>query len=333
MKNREVRTFHTTEMRVVRSDGEAPKIVGHAAVFDSPSKIGFGPWAFMETVKPGAFAKSIKEDDVRGLFNHDPNIVLGRNTAGTLELSEDDKGLAYTITPPETQWARDLLESIDRGDISGSSFGFEVKKQRWTEHNDEDDDALDERDLLELKLWDVSPVTFPAYPDTDVAKRQHEEFRASLETQQVETRKDDETRQDDEEHDWKAIPYSRHGAESTQDEDTPWDGPQVRADADVDQLKKISLFEDKEHLDIKDGFKGHHHQTDGAVNWNGVRSAMGVLRGARGGFTGIEDAELSKGYDHLVDHYKQFEKEAPENPFSSSASNSARMEMELRLRS
>lgn len=199
MKNREVRTFQTTEMRVVRSEGKASKIVGHAAVFDSPTKIGSGAWGFMETVKPGAFAKSIKEDDIRGLFNHDPNIILGRNTAGTLELSEDDKGLAYTITPPETQWARDLLESIDRGDVSGSSFGFEVKKQRWTEHDDDGDEVkLDERDLLELKLWDVSPVTFPAYPDTDVAKRQHEEFRASLETQQVQARETDETRQDEE---------------------------------------------------------------------------------------------------------------------------------------
>lgn len=196
MKNREIRTFQTTEMRVVRAEGDAPKIVGHAAIFDSPTQIGSSRWGWMEVVRPGAFAESIKEDDVRGLFNHDPNIILGRNKAGTLELSEDDKGLAYTITPPETQWARDLLESIDRGDVSGSSFSFEVKEQRWTQFDD-DDDKLDERELLELKLWDVSPVTFPAYPDTDVGKRQHEEFRASLETEQVETREGEGAEQDE----------------------------------------------------------------------------------------------------------------------------------------
>lgn len=187
MKNREMRTFKTTEMRVVRAKDEAPKIVGHAAVFDSPTQIGSGFWGFMETVKPGAFTKSIKEDDIRGLFNHDPNIVLGRNTAGTLKLWEDETGLGYEITPPETTWANDLLESIDRGDVSGSSFGFEVMSQQWTEHPD-DDDKMDERDLTELKLWDVSPVTFPAYPDTDVAKRHHQEFRDSLAARASETR-------------------------------------------------------------------------------------------------------------------------------------------------
>lgn len=174
--NREIRTFVSSEMRVVRKDGESPKIVGHAAVFNSPTRIGFGSWGFMESVAPGAFKESIKIDDIRALFNHDPNLVLGRNTAGTLELKEDKKGLEYEIDPPDTQTARDLLESIDRKDITGSSFGFEVQEQRWTEH----DDDIDERELLKLKLFDVSPVTFPAYDDTDVSKRQYQEFRASI---------------------------------------------------------------------------------------------------------------------------------------------------------
>ena len=173
MGNREVRTFSTSEMRVVRADGESPKIVGHAAVFNSPTQIGSDDWGWMESVIPGAFAESIKVDDVRGLFNHDPNMVLGRNKSGTLTLSEDDKGLYYEIDPPDTQAARDLLESIDRGDVTGSSFAFEVQEQRWTMKDDE----LDERELVRLKLWDVSPVTFPAYDDTDVGKRQHQEFR------------------------------------------------------------------------------------------------------------------------------------------------------------
>ncbi len=173
MGNREVRTFSTSEMRVVRADGESPKIVGHAAVFDSPTQIGSDDWGWMESVARGAFSESIKVDDIRGLFNHDPNLVLGRNKSGTLTLSEDDKGLYYEIDPPDTQTGRDVLESIDRGDITGSSFAFEVQEQRWTMKDDE----LDERELVKLKLWDVSPVTFPAYDDTDAGKRQHQEFR------------------------------------------------------------------------------------------------------------------------------------------------------------
>ncbi len=173
MGNREVRTFSTSEMRVIRAAGESPKIVGHAAVFDSPTQIGSDDWGWMESVVPGAFAESIKVDDIRALFNHDPNLVLGRNVSGTLTLSEDKKGLYYEIDPPDTQAGRDVLESIERGDITGSSFGFEVQEQRWTMKDDE----LDERELVKLKLWDVSPVTFPAYDDTDVGKRQHQEFR------------------------------------------------------------------------------------------------------------------------------------------------------------
>lgn len=178
MKGREIRTLVLSEMRVVRQKDESPKIVGHAAVFNSPTEIGSKTWGWLETIAPGAFTDSIDIDDIRGLFNHDPNYVLGRNVAGTLELSEDEKGLLYTIDPPDTQAARDLLESIDRGDITGSSFGFEVLEQVWNINSE--DDEWDKRELTKIKLWDVSPVTFPAYDDTDVAKRQYKEQRDNL---------------------------------------------------------------------------------------------------------------------------------------------------------
>ena len=136
----------------------------------------------------------------------------------------------------------------------------------------------------------------------------------------------------EEEEDWKVIPFSRHGDDPTQPVDTPWNGPQERADADVDELKMMSLFEDKNHLEIKSAFKGHHHTADAnRVNWNGVRAAMGVLRGARGGFKDISDDELSKGYDHLVKHYNEFEKDPPDNPFRSAAGDLDKMRMRLRL--
>ena len=332
-EDREVRQFDTIELRVEKREDEAPKIVGHAAVFNSPASIGSVAWGWRETVAPGAFADTIEVDDVRALFNHDPNYVLGRNVAGTLELSEDDKGLLYTIIPPETQAARDLMASIERGDITGSSFGFSVLEDKWK--FSEDENEWDERELVKLKLYDVSPVTFPAYEDTDVykrglevAKRKHKEQRDMFEAGAAEG----ETRQDEE--DWRAIPYSRHGDETIQAEDTPWNGPEQKTDATVEQLADMALFEDKEALDVKSGYKGHHHDhVNNSVNWNGVRSAMGVLRGARGGFKGVSNAELSKGYDHLKKHYAQFDKEPPENPYRSDTPNIDQMRMRERLSS
>ena len=164
------------ELRVIRKANESPKIVGHAAVFNSPTFIEGFFGGFNEEVAPGAFKESIENDDVRALFNHDPNLILGRNKSGTLTLSEDEKGLRYEIDPPDNSAGRDALESIERGDVDGSSFGFRVEQQTWTEN---DGDEPDHRLLQKVKLFDVSPVTFPAYPDTDVAKRQHQEFRAA----------------------------------------------------------------------------------------------------------------------------------------------------------
>jgi HK97 family phage prohead protease len=126
-------------------------------------------------VRSGAFAKSIEADDIKALFNHDPNYVLGRNKANTLELCEDGKGLFVRIYPPDTQWARDLKTSIARGDISQMSFGFTVEQDKWSS-----EDGVDTRELIEVKLFDVSPVTFPAYPETDVGVRSHERYKAEI---------------------------------------------------------------------------------------------------------------------------------------------------------
>jgi HK97 family phage prohead protease len=170
---KEQRTFDLSELRVLR-DSKKPRIVGHAAVFNV---MGDGGW-FREKVAPGAFADSIQTDDVRALFNHDPNMVLGRNRAGTLRLSEDERGLHIEIDPPDTQVARDLLVSLERGDISQMSFGFEVVKQSWEKNSE--GNALDIRTLEKVRLWDVSPVTFPFYQETDVALRSHEVWQKTL---------------------------------------------------------------------------------------------------------------------------------------------------------
>lgn len=162
----ERRTIDLTEIRLISENEKQPVIRGYAAVFD---KFSDDLGGFVEKIARGAFQKSLKSDDVRALFNHDPNYVLGRTKPGTLRLTEDEKGLAIEIDPPETQWARDLQVSIDRGDISQMSFGFRVVADDWKHVNGK----ASERTLIEVRLFDVSPVTFPAYPQTTVKVRDY----------------------------------------------------------------------------------------------------------------------------------------------------------------
>ncbi len=162
----EYRNFTLSDITVEeRAENKPGKIEGHAAVFNQLSVPLGGGW-FRERINPGAFTKTIQNDDIRALWNHDDNYVLARNKSGTLVLREDDKGLFVSMAPPDTTWAQDLLVSIKRGDVDQMSFGFDVIGEIWVKENGENI-----RTLTEVKLWDVSPVTFPAYPQTDVAVR------------------------------------------------------------------------------------------------------------------------------------------------------------------
>ena len=143
-------------------DPQKPVIEGYAAVFNQRTNIGH----FWEQVSPGAFTKTIGTDDIYALWNHDPSAVLGNTRSGTLELTEDAHGLKYRIIPPDTTVGRDVKTLIRRGDIRKSSFGFNIIG----------DDVSFEgkeriRTLTEVKLFDVSPVTFPAYQQTEVHVR------------------------------------------------------------------------------------------------------------------------------------------------------------------
>lgn len=158
------RRYFKCELRA-GSDAE-PGIVGDAAVFNSLSEDLGG---FKEMILPGAFAEAIKTDDIRALFNHNSDLILGRNRAGTLHLAETETGLRYNIDPPNTTYANDLKESIKRGDVDQSSFGFQVIEDSW-KHPDEEN-QLPIRILHKVRLFDVSPVTFPAYQATSVAVR------------------------------------------------------------------------------------------------------------------------------------------------------------------
>lgn len=172
----EVRFLKATELRAGGgTDGVAPFISGYAAVFNKYSSDLGG---FKEKIKPGAFSRALRErQDVRCLFNHDANCVLGRLLAGTLTVSEDPKGLLYRCELPDTTTARDLHVSISRGDISQCSFSFSVRdggdiwSTEYCDPDDSDEDCFASRTLTDVNLFDVSPVTFPAYQNTSVSAR------------------------------------------------------------------------------------------------------------------------------------------------------------------
>lgn len=169
--NREFRAFAVDKLAIEKRSDSAGTLVGHAAVFNTETDIG--GW-YREKIKPGAFAESIKKDDVRALFNHDPNFVLGRNKANTLRMEEDSTGLLVSIDMPDNQFARDLAVTISRGDVTQMSFGFETEVEEI-----ERGEETPLRTLVKVRLWDVSPVTFPAYPTTDVGLRSVEAWQKS----------------------------------------------------------------------------------------------------------------------------------------------------------
>lgn len=154
-----------------RSEGGKLVAAGYAAVFN---KLSQNLGGFVEQVAPGAFTKTIQEQDVRGLFNHDASALLGRSGAGTLRLEEDGTGLHYEIDLPDTTVGRDVAALLERGDITGSSFGFRTIDDEWGETPD----GFPLRTLRQVSARDVGPVTFPAYLDTTSALRSLAEARA-----------------------------------------------------------------------------------------------------------------------------------------------------------
>jgi HK97 family phage prohead protease len=155
-------------------------IAGYAARFNVLSENLGG---FREQIAPGAFADCLS-DDVRALFNHDPNMILGRTTAGTCRISQDSQGLQYEVDLPDTQAARDLMVAIERGDISQSSFGFRIAPSgdAW----DENADGMLVRTITKMgRLYDVSPVTMPAYPDASVGTRSLQRWKSSKEVEKA----------------------------------------------------------------------------------------------------------------------------------------------------
>lgn len=175
-----VRYFPITDVRA--EDDGALKIGGYAAVFNSLSEPIGG--MFREVIRRGAFTKTLQESDVVAVWNHDTGEPLGRRSNGTLSLDEDEHGLRFDLTMASTQRGRDAHELIRRGDVKEMSFGFAVVKERWTRDASA---AMDTRELLEVALFEISPVTFPAYAATEVEARGVFERRTQRNTEFHET--------------------------------------------------------------------------------------------------------------------------------------------------
>lgn len=157
----EVRTVSSLEIRADEDAAKIPHIVGYAARFEQLSE---PIWFFREKIRHGAFNKSLLEYDQRAFWNHDTSDILGRVSAGTLSLKEDDNGLWVDINPPDSPVGRSHVESIRRGDVKGMSFGFQAVREEWDE-----EDSI--RTLIEVKLFEVSPTPIPAYPTTSAQIR------------------------------------------------------------------------------------------------------------------------------------------------------------------
>jgi len=151
------------------ADGENGRTVtGYAALFDSETDMGW----YTEVIDRGAF-EGTDLSDVRALFNHDPNQILARSMSGTLTLEVDERGLSYSFEMPDTTLGNDLLTMIRRGDISQSSFAFSIDQQEWHEREGEKEKRVLKRFA---KIYDVAPVTYPAYSDTTVAARSRDQY-------------------------------------------------------------------------------------------------------------------------------------------------------------
>ena len=164
VNQRERRTFPAIEIRASTDNGK-PVIRGYAAVYNRRSQDLGG---FYEVILPGAFERAlVGQDDVRALVEHDPAKILGWTGNKTLRLFDEAEGLRIENDPPDTSFAKDIVESIRRGDVDSMSFAFVALDDAL----DVDDDGTWVRYVKRAQLFDVSPVTYPAYVDTSVAVR------------------------------------------------------------------------------------------------------------------------------------------------------------------
>lgn len=178
----EKRELLSDGIEVRESESGVKTITGYAVKWEKKSQT-MGFWMrFKEQFRQGAFVDSLTADDQRALWSHDTSQVLGRTKNGTLRLSEDDTGLRFELDLPETTLGRDAYETIKRGDVDGVSFGFKMVKEEW----DESDSDNIVRSVLKAQLFEISPVAFPAYPDSTVSARNYDPYKEYLDMREAE---------------------------------------------------------------------------------------------------------------------------------------------------
>lgn len=174
MNQKEIRYTVSSELRVAEDIEKPDKktIRGYVLKFNERSLLLWDEW--YEKVCKGAFSRSLEENTIKALWNHNTDVVLGSTKSRTLSLKEDDEGLFFEIDLPNTSQARDLYESIKRGDVDGVSFGFYVRENgdKWEYLKEED---VYERTLLDIDLVEISPTAFPAYPSSEAGTRSLEQ--------------------------------------------------------------------------------------------------------------------------------------------------------------
>lgn len=167
----ERREFVAERLEVRRQPDQPPIISGYAVVFDAPSRI-LHDWSgqpFVERFDAGAFDAWLRTDpELVALWNHNADMPLARRSRGTLQIAIDAYGLRFEMTTPENSWGTDAIVAIQRGDVVGMSFLFEAVRDAWVPPNA---DGVAQRTVLESVLYEISPVTFPAYPTTQVTVR------------------------------------------------------------------------------------------------------------------------------------------------------------------
>ncbi|MBG9599981.1 peptidase U35 [Bacillus mycoides] len=173
MKKTEQRNLITDKIEIRESEDGSRTIFGYAVKWEMKS-VTMGYWQrFKEQFKKGAFTDSLTQDDQLVLWSHDFSKVLGRTKNGTLRLFEDEVGLRFELDLADTTLGDDTYKTIKRGDVDGVSFGFQMSKEEW----DESDPDNVVRSVTKAKLVEISPVAFPAYPDSQVSARSHDPYK------------------------------------------------------------------------------------------------------------------------------------------------------------
>lgn len=166
----------------VRESGEGEKrtIGGFAVKYNSPTLI-VDRWGdkFLEEIASGAFDESLKEKKQKALWNHDTSKPLGSVKSGTLRFNSNTEGLNYDIDIPNNSWGNDAYESVQRGDVDGSSFGFICLENKWSKVIHEGEEIY-KRSIMKADIYEVSPCTFPAYESSEISCRSFEELKDEI---------------------------------------------------------------------------------------------------------------------------------------------------------